>query len=380
MATRPLSPSQLKKEKRAQNNAAFIGKDAKKNFKVHMKSVRDLSAALFKLQKALGGAGRNAVIYYPPEITGIGAPIEFSSKHLKTGKDILMKMLHAVDKYYTNAGKREPKPLLPESFRSVYMPVFLGGPGNPLYELINRGDFGPIDPRVATTPDNGTNPPLSSRWRAAKAGYVMRNFLTLAFFIYTYNNPNPKYADPATGRAYRGLADPNNGQYVTPDALWDEVFGRLPALKAIVQAQTASGKITVTKVPNTTTETTYDSLSRTYTGADTVDEDGNAVKHEKFDRTHIRTYFFQSMAALNFTSYSKMEPAIRNGLDNDTQGIKPAMLEDHALVRQTLEIWSEIYAPLRASKAKASRDKKRDETKAKKRLAEANAGIVVVAQ
>ncbi len=342
--------------------------------------------------------------------------IVLNKKQLRNAKDNYNKQVLIMGKYHKNSLKKSRFHSEPESFSGVYSPVYAA---EALTAFFSGGNFGPLSPLVARHPtgsiaakeeiarilDNmkqaeenyktalatydltenkDSNSVLKFKLLSAKqehesfsnhrkalesaggdlvayeqflranitevlqlvkTGYILHNTITMLFFIYTHANQLQK----------------ENAQFTKSDAHMDAAFeGKHPAA---FYTSKVGGKKTLKITMNEAVAqgivseplNTYAIISKLFPPGHTNKSGTSAA----FDKNDFNTYYFQSIASLNYFSREDMAdleqllPALNY---IETSDAKQVMLLDHNIIKAVSKEWATYLEPMR-KKIKESKAK-----------------------
>lgn len=179
---------------------------------------------------------------------------------------------------------------------------------------------------------------LSDRFPLLKKnGYVLRNTITMLFFVYIHVN---------------GLQNEENAQYTRSDEVMVDAFNNPSYLPIyFVPKDTKNEKRDMNDPQILEKPTTYEMIATNHPHYVRTDDKGK--KHDEgFLPEKFKTFFFQNIAAVNYISKSAVtDEEIRASLDNDA--VKEDMLTEHNIVKSAGAEWGTIF------KEKRGKDKKK---------------------
>lgn len=363
MATTPRSPRAKTEAEKAAYNAHY-----KLDAKGITNFTKEMSArfnALVELGIALGQAGKGSYLAFPnPHQPGTFIP--FNRRHHKSACAKFVFALKELKKYFTAAKKKDRAKARPESFTGTYTPVFAADALVAYFNNEGGVGFGYVDPR------NANSGLLMDQLPMVKQGYLLRNTVTLLFYIYAHA---------------RALQKAENAQFAQSDDLMNQVFGgTIPA--AYYSWKVNTGKTKVKKVKaldGTVSEITVPALDgRKMPMDDAVAQGAIAaplntydvirVSYPDFNPAEFNTYFYQNIAAANYYSRTALAAnprfaQVAEALARDD--IRQAMLAEHNLIHGVSALWHEILEPDR----KITRDNRKRVKDAEKKALRAAQGL-----
>ncbi|MFK5970418.1 MAG: hypothetical protein QM487_09900 [Candidatus Marithrix sp.] len=166
-----------------------------KEFEEHLRSIVKKQVDLSQVTKELGCAGKNGhlELMVKDEATGETVTKRFAEANLRAAQSELSRDILELRKFFVEAKKKKRKP------RDTTQQELLTGTYTPLYAddvlqnfLNQAGDsqvsgFGDIHPLKVGTKSYKPDL-LINKLQTAKDGYMIRNTLTLLFYIYLYVN------------------------------------------------------------------------------------------------------------------------------------------------------------------------------------------------
>ena len=339
-------------------------------FTEHLKGIVASVSALEALSAELARAGKGMFLVFSNPETG--EQLEFKRSHLRTGFSQLKKEIMSIKHYMRVAKKKPRKTPNPASLAGVYTPVFCGPALIAFFSSpAPSSNFGPLSPQVEAdgTVVAGADGALIDQLTMAKQGYLLRNALTMLFYRYARAN---------------GLVDKVNGQKADSDEFMNAVFdSQDPALAAAfytyaVPGQVKSKKIVLRNPENKKIGHQMIPVPKTVKVAmDVAVAQGLVEKplstYDVLRRLHpgtfapeagpIPTYFYQSIASLNYYSKDALERAGRAGevetmLRDD---VRQAMLGEHQLIHDNGLAWAAILEPGKKEKREQKKQQKAEE-------------------
>lgn len=277
---------------------------------------------------------------------------EFGKKDLRAATAKLLKEIKDLSIYWKVSKKKPKVKAGPETLKGTYTPIFAGAVLREFFAA-DTG-FGPLDPAAwKTTGVMGEK--LMDALPYAKQGFMLRNTLTMLFFLYART---------------MGLQEPENGQFSHFDAVMEKVFGKMEAAfytadgvpKIEMAKAVEKGYI---KAPITTQDVIR--LKKPTFNEDKTPILKDATPDKQIYRKSFQNYFFQLLAASNYYSKQNLKEnseyaPILEALEKDE--VQKQMILEHNIVRETALKWNEYLAPSR----KIIRDKKKKENDARKKL------------
>jgi hypothetical protein len=280
---------------------------------------------------------------------------EFSKKDLRATTALLVKSIKELSIYWKVSKKKPKAKIGPTSLKGTYTPIFAG---EVLIEFFKQANnFGPLD--VAKWKETGVlGETVMSQLPYASQGYMLRNTLTMLFFLYVRSQE---------------LQEPENGQYSHMDDHMRKVFTELPAAfytadgvaKMPMDEAIKKGHI---KAPLSTQDVIR--LKAKHKNFNTEKTPILKLKpeeaHKQIYRKAYPNFFFQLLASNNYYSKKNLEndPARAEILASLVrEDVSAQMVHEHNVVHEISARWNAYLAPSR----KEQRDKKKKENDAKKK-------------
>jgi len=291
---------------------------------------------------------------------GKGNDLEFSRKDLRTADSNFTRAVAKLSKYHAAAGKRKARKTVdPSTLSATYTPVYAG---EALQFFFTQGlaGFGFVDPQAASTsgPAAGGGS-LMERLPRARQGYLLRNTTTMLFYIYAHQQQ---------------LQDEANAQYSHADDVMNAAFGgQIPSTYYVYTVGTGAEAKSVKEPMAVALQrglinvpmNTYQVIQQSY-----PPQTGENGEQLGFDPNHFKTYFYQNLAAANYSSKDNLpEGSAERTALLDTQ-IRREMLDEHNLVKATSQSWKELLKPGRALQREARKKQKDAEKRRQAQLAQ----------
>lgn len=192
-------------------------------------------------------------------------------------------------------------------------------------------------------------PALMSRLPYVQTGMLLRNTITMLFYIYAHAAQHPTKRDQ-NGQPLQGLQDPNNAQLAASDAVMNAAFGgEIPAMfysRRLVNGKDVD-KSLMSERPIEDQMNTYTNLTILHP-ADSMDK--KRIKNIGFNPNEIHTFYFQSMAAANYVSPKVLDAETKAQFAD--MNVRQSMLDEHNIVARTSKQWKEILEPTRKESRK----------------------------
>lgn len=204
-------------------------------------------------------------------------------------------------------------PITPDSFTGVYSPVYAG---SALQSFINTANFGTLDPVTETGPLLIGSLPL------AKSGYLMKDTITMLFYLHSYVEDLLIRHKPQCTRSSKTMTN--------------AFGGKIPAEFFRCSVFDGDQQIAATSVRFRMRDSTAQKMN-TY----------QVIKSQSpgFDADCFKTYFFQNIAFLNLYTVPDLvrdsnlaETVIRL----EDPAIQAEMLAEHELVKDVCKVWQQI--------------------------------------
>jgi len=342
MATFELSPRRHRtaEEKRAEDEKYRV---TVKNFGEILKGLVQIFNALVLLNQALGQAGKGAYLAFPnPQVAGQMIP--FNRKHVRSANAKFARQILQLKNYLRVSKKKTREPGRPESFSGVYAPVY-AGPALVQFFTAAPEKFGPLHPlEAAITQVAGEA--LMTQLRYVSEGYLLRNTITMLFYIYAHNN---------------NLQDPQNAQFARSDDVMTAAFGgEVPATFYVYRGN--DGKKVKIPMEQAVSEGLVTAPMNTYQVVQ--------LSHPDFNPARFNTYHYQGIASVNYYSKDVLanQPALVDALQRGD--VRAAMLQEHTIVKGVSAEWHELLEPGR----KVQREARKKQQDLAKKAAKAAAG------
>ncbi len=391
----------------ADDKAKLIAKykvDQKK-FSGILKELTGIFTALIKLNTDFVRTGDKAKTFYPrdPNTGEVGAPLILTYKEdVKTMNKLFIQRIKELSKYfrYSKTKARTTKEPTAENLSGVYSPV-QAGPALQYFFQQGAGNFGYRSPiaavnltaQIATAAQQLSSgqitneqynavvarvqqeisqlPALMSQLPLVQEGKLLRNTITMLFYIYAHAATHPFKTD-ANGQPIQGLQDPDNAQLAASDAVMTTAFGgNIPAM---FYSRHLAGKKDADKVPMDVAvqNALIAAPINTYTNLSQLHPVGSVDKNYKpidFKPEAIHTFYFQSIAAANYVSPKFLDAA--GAAPFADMNTRRAMLTEHNIVAETSAEWNRILEPIRKETRKQRTKAKQAADRAAKQAAAA---------
>ena len=216
--------------------------------------------------------------------------------------------LLALKKKCADMSKHSRTKLHPNEFKGPFNPVKVGLVFTSLFTN-KKAKFG-FAPNADGTGFSNTN--LMDDLPMAKNGYLLLNSVRLLMYIYTNANDMKS-------------KEPKKGQINIPDNLFNEIFGKLPALYYDEPNESNKNKNNKVLMDNSGHEmTTYDVISN---------------KIPKFNRNEIANYFLNSLVSLNVYTNDDLSDKDSKFLSNENNRAK--LLREYEIIESA----NKLYKP-----------------------------------
>jgi hypothetical protein len=160
-------------------------------------------------------------------------------------------------------------------------------------------------------------------------GYLLRNTITMLFFIYIHAN---------------NLQNGENAQYTRSDAVMTDAFNNAQ-YPAVYYVQKGLPKQPMDQIAPEGRKTTYAMIAENNPPYVKKDPKSGKESDEGFKESKFKTFFFQNIAAANYVSKSAALQADQDNLSR--ADVKEAMLTEHNFVKAVSQEWSVRLEPLR---------------------------------
>jgi len=323
-----------------------------KEMVLHYKDLGVLAQSVVTLALHVGSLEKNQILrFYVGE-----EYYEFGKKDLRAATARLLREIKDLSTYWKVSKKKLKIKSGPESLKGTYTPIYAGAVLRAFFEADTEAyaGFGPLDPaQWKTTKIMG--PKLMDALPYAKQGFMLRNTLTMLFFLYART---------------MDLQEPENAQFSHFDDVMKKVFTEMEAAFYTVKgvpkmAMSEAVNKGLIKAPLSTQEVIR--LQRPSFNDDKTPIIKDAPEDKQVYRKAFQNYFFQLLAANNYYSKQNLKenPEYSEILDAlNNKEITQQMIVEHNIVRETAMKWNEYLAPSR----KINRDKKKKENDARKKL------------
>lgn len=293
-----------------------------------LRNIVDKIDLLVNLYSSLGNIKKGASIVIT---TREGKEVKITKKVLRYFKNQISHEILNLKNYLKT--QRIKRPIDPSSFSGIYSPVVTGEALKEFFQ--NVEGFGLLDPTSSTLSNNKY---LMDELPFARKGYVLRNTITMLFYIYMHNN---------------NLQDPLNSQYGKFDQHLERCFGESSSFAAVFNVSKDANENTTKELmkvaslkPNFTPKNTFEVIKSV---------------HSDFDTKKFKMYFFQNISALNYypksyiesISSSNCEDFIKAYSEEERKAFQQVLdflskkevldklLEEHNIVKQTSKLWKE---------------------------------------
>lgn len=311
------------------------------------------------LTEAVAKQGKGAFLRFTEQQGAAVVYHDIKKSTLREYRGAFDKALKELNKYFRFSLKSVRAPVRPESLRSTYAPVYVGESLAQFFSAVNG--FGRVNPT------DGNSPSLMASLSAAPQRLFLRNTVAMLFYAYSREN---------------NLYDQANGQFVSPDQHMMDSFTRfsaefylglgmkkkIPMAEAIQRGLVPAGGASTFQILQSITQ-----------GRTKKAKEGKAPEDISFNPQRFYSFYYQSIAALNYFSHDMLAAAgmaaQAAATDKPAAGgalspIQQAMVNDHNLVAQASRIYAEAreqdpaYQALQAAK-KAARPPKPRKLKVK---------------
>lgn len=303
------------------------------------------------LALAVGALGKGQVLRF---YTGDNEYHDFSRKDLRSAIARTCKTEKELKNYTRVAKKKTKTKVGPESLKGTYTPIYAGKVLTDFFTL-KPENFGPLFPSEWKH-NNVFGESLMSKLDLVSKGYMLRNTLTMLFFIYVRTME---------------LQEVENAQFSHFDDVMIAAFAKQPA--AFYTAEKVP-KILMTKAIKEgiiTRPLTTEEVIRVK--KPTFNNEGTpiikTVKPEKqVYKKAFPNFFFQLLASNNYYSKQNLKddenPQMQKVLEAlNAENVTQQMIAEHNIVHDTATRWGEYLEPSR----KINRDKKKKERDAEKK-------------
>jgi len=313
----------------------------------HHKKLADLAQSVITLATHVGSLDKGQILrfYVGDEY------YEFGKKDIRAATAKLLREIKDLSTYWKVSKKKPKVKSGPETLKGTYTPIYAGPVLRAFFE--NSNGFGPLDPaQWKATGVMGVK--LMDSLPYAKQGFMLRNTLTMLFFLYART---------------MDLQEAENAQFSHFDEVMRKVFTEMSAsfytangvAKIPMEEAVKKGLVTV---PMTTQDVIR--LKRPTFNDEKTPIIKDAPEGKQVYRKAFQNYFFQLLASNNYYSKAnlKEEAEYAPVLEalNKTE-VTDQMIAEHNIVREVAMKWNEYLAPSR----KINRDKKKKENDARKK-------------
>jgi len=314
----------------------------------HHKELATLTQSVITLALHVGSLEKDQILrFYVGE-----EYYEFGKKDLRAATALVLREIKDLSTYWKVSKKKPKIKSNPDTLKGTYTPIYAGTVLRTFFEAVDG--FGPLDP-AAWKQTKVMGPKLMDALPYARRGFMLRNTLTMLFFLYART---------------MDLQEKENAQFSHFDDVMRKVFTEMPAA-----FYTAEGvpkipmddavKKKLISAPLSTVEVIK--LKRPAFNDKRTPIIKDAPEDKQIYREAFNNYFFQLLASNNYYSKANLKEnpdhaPILNAL-NQTE-ITQQMIAEHNIVRDTAMNWTDYLAPSR----KLQRDKKKKENDARKKL------------
>lgn len=288
---------------------------------------------------------------------------QLSRKHMRSAVSAFGKSILEM-KHFLRASKKKHREIKsqPSDLRGTYGPIYVGVSLQYFFRAGMKNDiFGTVGGRQ-----------LMGLLPQAMSGYVLRNTITMLFYIYAYVN---------------GLQDPVQGDFTRSDAVMDSSFNNplIPADFVTVENKSqpvwrmkrvkdAAGNVSRQKVNYVTVKkygggtfqrlkyaTEKATLADSGLPANTTPYGAILSQYPEFNPAKFQTNFFQVIASTAYYSMNALQALGKNAeLAHIQQAdTRAAMLYEHNLVKQASMEWANTLQPAKERKANAKKGPKK---------------------
>lgn len=315
----------------------------------HHKDLATLAQSVVTLALHVGSLEKNQILrFYVGE-----EYYEFGKKDLRAATAKLLREIKDLSTYWKVSKKKPKTKSEPESLKGTYTPVYAGAVLRAFFEASDG--FGPLDPALWKS-TKVMGPKLMDALPYAKQGFMLRNTLTMLFFLYART---------------MDLQEVENAQFSHFDDVMKKVFTEMEAAfytpsKGVAKIAMADAvKKGLIDAPLSTQEVIR--LQRPTFNNPRTPIIKDAPENKQIYREAFNNYFFQLLAANNYYSRANLKEnseyaPVLEALDK--KEVTDQMILEHNIVRATAIKWNTYLAPSR----KINRDKKKKENDARKKL------------
>lgn len=288
--------------------------------------------ALVVLNTMMGGVGKGAYLGFPTTAEGQQGYIPFNKKHMRSANALFTRELKALKHYLRVSKKKTRERVRPESFSATFTPLY-AGEALRFFFSNQPQKFGPLSPSEAARTQSAGQA-LMDVLPMVKEGYLLRNTITMLFFIYAHTNQ---------------LQAADNAQFVRSDEHMTESFGgQIPA--TFFTYKGVDGKSVKVQMAQAVASGLIPQAYNTYQVVQ--------ANYPSFDPGRFPTYFYQNIAAANYYTKTALaaDPALAEvtaALQQDD--VRSRMLQEHNIIKQASKEWTQILEPTR----KANRDSRK---------------------
>ena len=314
----------------------------------HHKDLAVLAQSVVTLALHVGSLEKNQILrFYVGE-----EYYEFGKKDLRAATARLLREIRDLSTYWKVSKKKLKIKSGPESLKGTYTPIYAGTVLRAFFKA--EDGFGPLDPAQWKT-TGVMGPKLMDALPYAKEGFMLRNTLTMLFFLYART---------------RDLQEPENAQFSHFDDIMKKVFTEMDAAfytaKGVPKMEMGDAvKKGLIKAPLSTQEVIR--LQRPTFNDDKTPLIKDAPEDKQVYRKAYQNYYFQLLASSNYYSKANLKDNVEytpvlEALNKEE--VTQQMILEHNIVRETAIRWAQHLAPSR----KINRDKKKKENDARKKL------------
>ena len=320
----------------------------------HHKDLATFAESVVMLALQVGSLEKNQILrFYNGE-----EYYEFGKKDLRAATAKLLREIKDLSTYWKVSKKKPKVKSGPDTLKGTYTPIYAG---TVLREFFKADEgFGPLEPAEwKKTGIMGTK--LMDSLPYAKQGFMLRNTLTMLFFLYART---------------KDLQEVENAQFTHFDDVMKRVFTEMEAAFYTTDgvAKMPMGdavKKGLIKTPLSTQDVIR--LKRPEFNGEKTPIIKDAPEDKQIYRKSFQNYYFQLLASNNYYSKQNLKDNVEHApiLEALTEKqYTDQMIVEHNIVRETAIKWNTHLAPSR----KLNRDKKKKENDARKKLEkEANA-------
>lgn len=302
-------------QERVPSPKTLAKKEARDKFKADLQNHVRAFEIIVALTDALAKAGEGSTIK-------LGNDEVISRKELRSMISAFKKSMKKLTKHAVSTKTARSKGEA-SSLSGVFVPIYVGPV---IQEFLNGDPSGFAGP---------TGPSVLDEMPLAKQGYMLRNTMTMLFFLYVHK---------------RGLQDSTNGQIIIPNAHMNNVFGgSTPSSfnRTLIQSSVKYDKSGNPLMKGRA----YDKVAFA-PGQELNTYELTEANDPRFNRNRFPAYYFQTLSTPNFFSQKELGTEALDFI----KSVSDQLISEHEHAKAASEAWNAQIKPIQAAK-RASKKK-----------------------